>query len=276
MGTFRFKSDLRHHQAIVQARLYDCLMVTQITLFRGPGRSAQRSSSRSSARCLASPVGPQAAVRRPSRSLVYLSGLRLMPGPPLSRSGLLNERTCRGTASLGTWPGRSAASLTVEYPPSRASFDSQRTRASRDATRTRPGPLRSPASDSGTQQVPTGRTSLAASRCRGSGVVDRGSEFPGVHYSKLIRSIGVAGYPRDRGLEPIEDGSDAYFLTSGGARARFSGSERCKDVQVSLCGEHGYIHSACRQQRDHAPEFYSTSTCTAAGWDRAQGTSLTH
>ena len=92
----------------------------------------------------------------------------------------------------------------------------------------------------------------------------------------LIRSIGVAGYPRGRGLEPKEDGSDAYFLTSGGARARFSGSERCKDVQVSLCGEHGYIHSACRQQSDDAPEFYSTSTCTAAGWDRAQGTSLTH
>ena len=32
MGTFRFKSDLRNHQAIVQPRLYDCLMVTQITL----------------------------------------------------------------------------------------------------------------------------------------------------------------------------------------------------------------------------------------------------
>jgi hypothetical protein len=32
--TFRFKSDLRNHQAIVQPRLYDsdCLMVTQITL----------------------------------------------------------------------------------------------------------------------------------------------------------------------------------------------------------------------------------------------------
>ncbi len=34
MGTFHFKSDLRtsNHQAIVQPRLYDCLMVTQITL----------------------------------------------------------------------------------------------------------------------------------------------------------------------------------------------------------------------------------------------------
>ncbi len=32
MGTFRFKSDLRNHQAIVQPRLYDCLMVTQVTL----------------------------------------------------------------------------------------------------------------------------------------------------------------------------------------------------------------------------------------------------
>ena len=32
MGTFRFKSDLRNHQAIVQPRLYDSLMVTQITL----------------------------------------------------------------------------------------------------------------------------------------------------------------------------------------------------------------------------------------------------
>ncbi len=31
MGTFRFKSDLRNHQAIVQPRLYDSLMVTQIT-----------------------------------------------------------------------------------------------------------------------------------------------------------------------------------------------------------------------------------------------------
>ena len=32
MGTFHFKSDLRtsNHQAIVQPRLYDCLMVTQI------------------------------------------------------------------------------------------------------------------------------------------------------------------------------------------------------------------------------------------------------
>ncbi len=29
---FRVKSDLRNHQAIVQPRLYDCLMVTQITL----------------------------------------------------------------------------------------------------------------------------------------------------------------------------------------------------------------------------------------------------
>jgi hypothetical protein len=36
---FRFKSDLRNHQleAIVQPRLYDCLMVTQITLL-GPAR----------------------------------------------------------------------------------------------------------------------------------------------------------------------------------------------------------------------------------------------
>jgi hypothetical protein len=32
VGTFRFKSDLRNHQAIVQPRLCDCLMVTQITL----------------------------------------------------------------------------------------------------------------------------------------------------------------------------------------------------------------------------------------------------
>ena len=32
MGTFRFKSDLRNHQAIVQPRLYDSLMGTQITL----------------------------------------------------------------------------------------------------------------------------------------------------------------------------------------------------------------------------------------------------
>jgi hypothetical protein len=31
---FRFKSDLRNHQAIIQPRLYDCLMVTQITLIR--------------------------------------------------------------------------------------------------------------------------------------------------------------------------------------------------------------------------------------------------
>ncbi len=32
MGTFRFKSDLRNHQAIVQPRLYDSLVVTQMTL----------------------------------------------------------------------------------------------------------------------------------------------------------------------------------------------------------------------------------------------------
>jgi hypothetical protein len=31
---FRTKSDLRNHQAIIQPRLYDCLMVTQITLDR--------------------------------------------------------------------------------------------------------------------------------------------------------------------------------------------------------------------------------------------------
>ena len=31
-GTFRLKSDLRNHCAIVQPRLYDCAMVTQITL----------------------------------------------------------------------------------------------------------------------------------------------------------------------------------------------------------------------------------------------------
>ncbi len=36
MGTFRFKSDLRNHQAIVQPRLYDSLMVTQITLRASP------------------------------------------------------------------------------------------------------------------------------------------------------------------------------------------------------------------------------------------------
>ena len=33
---FRVKSDLRNHQAIVQPRLYDCLMVTQITLNTEP------------------------------------------------------------------------------------------------------------------------------------------------------------------------------------------------------------------------------------------------
>ncbi len=32
---FRVKSDLRNHQAIVQPRLYDSLMVTQITLVLG-------------------------------------------------------------------------------------------------------------------------------------------------------------------------------------------------------------------------------------------------
>ena len=45
MGTFRFKSDLRDHQAIVQPRLYDSLMVTQITLHRchcGTDRDAMR------------------------------------------------------------------------------------------------------------------------------------------------------------------------------------------------------------------------------------------
>ncbi len=34
VGTFRFKSDLRNHCAIVQPRLYDSAMVTQITLPR--------------------------------------------------------------------------------------------------------------------------------------------------------------------------------------------------------------------------------------------------
>ena len=33
---FRVKSDLRNHQAIVQPRLYDSLMVTQITLNTEP------------------------------------------------------------------------------------------------------------------------------------------------------------------------------------------------------------------------------------------------
>jgi hypothetical protein len=32
MGWVRLKSDLRNHQAIVQPRLYDSLLVTQITL----------------------------------------------------------------------------------------------------------------------------------------------------------------------------------------------------------------------------------------------------
>ncbi len=40
------KSDLRNHQAIVQPRLYDCLMVTQITLkTEGPPRVALRPSA---------------------------------------------------------------------------------------------------------------------------------------------------------------------------------------------------------------------------------------
>ncbi len=38
---FRVKSDLRNHQAIVQPRLYDSLMVTHITL-KGRGRAEQR------------------------------------------------------------------------------------------------------------------------------------------------------------------------------------------------------------------------------------------
>ena len=37
---FRVESDLRNHQAIVQPRLYDCLMVTQITLIAVPSRRA--------------------------------------------------------------------------------------------------------------------------------------------------------------------------------------------------------------------------------------------
>jgi hypothetical protein len=39
---FRVKSDLRNHQAIVQPRLYDSLMVTQITL---PSHWQQRSKA---------------------------------------------------------------------------------------------------------------------------------------------------------------------------------------------------------------------------------------
>ncbi len=39
------KSDLRNHQAIVQPRLYDCLMVTQITLERKKDKSAPRDYS---------------------------------------------------------------------------------------------------------------------------------------------------------------------------------------------------------------------------------------
>ncbi len=31
-----YKSDLHNHQAIIQPRLYDCLMVTQITLSPEP------------------------------------------------------------------------------------------------------------------------------------------------------------------------------------------------------------------------------------------------
>ena len=51
MGTFRFKSDLRIHQAIVQPRLYDSLMVTQITLTtkRRPSRALLPKASRASA-----------------------------------------------------------------------------------------------------------------------------------------------------------------------------------------------------------------------------------
>jgi hypothetical protein len=43
VGTFRFKSDLRSHCAIVQPRLYDCVMVTQITLSRRPSESPRTS-----------------------------------------------------------------------------------------------------------------------------------------------------------------------------------------------------------------------------------------
>ncbi len=50
---FRTKSDLRNHQAIIQPRLYDCLMVTQITLktesphglLSGPDRRRVRSEA---------------------------------------------------------------------------------------------------------------------------------------------------------------------------------------------------------------------------------------
>ncbi len=50
---FRVKSDLRNHQAIVQPRLYDSLMVTQITLTarqdRRPGGQLGRDASAMSA-----------------------------------------------------------------------------------------------------------------------------------------------------------------------------------------------------------------------------------
>ncbi len=36
---FRTKSDLRNHQAIIQPRLYDCLMVTQVTLLEKQQKS---------------------------------------------------------------------------------------------------------------------------------------------------------------------------------------------------------------------------------------------
>ncbi len=39
---FRTKSDLRNHQAIIQPRLYDCLMVTQITLAARHGKPLGR------------------------------------------------------------------------------------------------------------------------------------------------------------------------------------------------------------------------------------------
>ncbi len=47
MGTFRFKSELRNHQAIVQPRLYDGLMVTQITLYRVSSSAGAAGESRS-------------------------------------------------------------------------------------------------------------------------------------------------------------------------------------------------------------------------------------
>ena len=105
MGTFRFKSDLRNHQAIVQprlcdcmmvTRLYDCLMVTQITLkTEGP-------HGLPSGRLPAEVDPPDGEVLLHLNRLRLRSTLITLRREPCANAGLVREAS--GVATLSSGP----------------------------------------------------------------------------------------------------------------------------------------------------------------------------